>query len=122
MVYGIDITLAKVAVLLQFIRLFVGTKRDFVFYGIHIILWSNVLFYVIVTFLEIFECLPREKIWNPTVPGRCINRNANWNAIAIWNTFSDFTILILPLVAIWNLQIARKRKLGIAAIFATGLL
>ena len=34
---------------------------------------------------------------------------------------SDFVILILPLVAIWRLNIPMRRKLGVAAVFATGL-
>ena len=68
-IYGPIIAIAKLAILLQYKRLFVAHKRDFVFYGIHVLIWTNLLFYFIETFLEIFACSPREKIWNPLTPG-----------------------------------------------------
>ena len=121
-IYGPIIAIAKLAILLQLKRIFVAHKRDFVFYGVHILIWSNLLFYTIETFLEIFACTPREKIWNPSTPGHCIGIENNYIAIGAWNVLSDFLILILPMVAIWNLQMANTRKIGVAAVFATGLL
>lgn len=35
---------------------------------------------------------------------------------------SDFTILLLPIVEVWRLQMSRQRKIGVSAVFATGLL
>lgn len=69
-IYGPIIAIAKLAILLQYKRLFVAHKRDFVFYGIHVLIWTNLVFYFIETFLEIFACSPREKIWNPLTPVR----------------------------------------------------
>ncbi|CAF9934880.1 hypothetical protein IMSHALPRED_009873 [Imshaugia aleurites] len=120
-IYGPIIAIAKLAILLQYKRLFVAHKRNFVFYGVHVLIWTNMVFYLIETFLEIFACTPREKIWNPLTPGHCIGIENNYIAIGAWNVLSDFLILILPMVAIWNLQMANARKIGVAAVFATGL-
>lgn len=38
------------------------------------------------------------------------------------NIASDFSILFLPVFAVWKLQIALKRKMTISAVFGTGLL
>ncbi|CAF9908703.1 MAG: hypothetical protein ALECFALPRED_004904 [Alectoria fallacina] len=120
-IYGPIIAIAKLAILLQYKRLFVAHKHNFVFYGVHVLIWTNLVFYIIETFLEIFACTPREKIWNPLTPGHCIGIENNYIAVGAWNVLSDFSILILPMVAIWNLQMANTRKIGVAAVFATGL-
>jgi hypothetical protein len=80
------------------------------------------VFYTVETFLEIFACVPRKKIWNPEIPGRCIGSVQNYTAVATWNVLSDFSMLIFPLVTIWNLQIPVERKISISAVFATGFL
>ncbi|KAM0802382.1 hypothetical protein BDR22DRAFT_124439 [Usnea florida] len=120
-IYGPIIAIAKLAILLQYKRIFVAHKRNFVFYGVHVLIWTNLVFYIIETFLEIFACTPRERIWNPMVPGHCIGVENNYIAVGVWNVISDFSILILPMVAIWNLQMQNARKIGVAAVFATGL-
>ena len=71
---------------------------------------------------EIFECTPREKIWNPSLPGTCINIQLSFVITAVINIVSDVTILLLPLAWIWQLQMPVTRKLGVSAVFATGLL
>ena len=35
---------------------------------------------------------------------------------------SDFTILLLPIVEVWRLHMSTQRKIGVSAVFATGLL
>jgi hypothetical protein len=37
-------------------------------------------------------------------------------------TVLDFYILLLPIFGVWRLQVSPKRKVGIAAVFATGFL
>ena len=38
------------------------------------------------------------------------------------NIASDFSILLLPVFAVWKLKIACKRKITISAVFGVGLL
>ena len=40
----------------------------------------------------------------------------------VGNVVSDFYLLIVPLPAVWGLQLPLKKRLGISAIFGTGLL
>jgi len=39
---------------------------------------------------------------------------------AIFNMLSDIAMLSVPIYLIWRLQISRRRKIGISAIFLTG--
>lgn len=83
----------------------------------------NLGFYVAITLVEILSCSPREKYWNVLMTtGHCLDVNdANISAGAV-NSFSDFVILLLPLSVIWRLQMPLKRKIGVSAVFLTGLL
>lgn len=43
-------------------------------------------------------------------------------SIGILNVFTDFYILLLPLPAVLNLQLASNKKIGLIILFSTGLL
>ena len=70
----------------------------------------------------IFTCWPRERIWNPMAPGRCMKTESFMLASVIANVISDVAILVLPLASVMSLQMPLKRKIGVSAIFATGIL
>ena len=103
-------------------RIFVVPKTGGLYYTIQFLVWLNALFYFADTMAEILQCVPRRKIWNPTVKGHCINVNAAYITTAAVNVVSDFSILALPLFCVWHLQMPTRRKIGISAMFATGFL
>ena len=122
-VYGPTIWLAKLSVLLQYMHIFTPTKKQgIVYWSIQFLIWANFLFYLTDTFVVIFQCRPRAKIWNFLLPGSCLNGTANFIVTGAWNVFSDFLILALPLYAVWHLKMPLRRKLSVGAVFATGLL
>ena len=113
---------AKLCVLLQMMRLFRGNKKDSVYWTIQALIWTNFLFYTSTLFGFIFACRPRAKLQHPEIPGACINNNAAILATSVINIISDFSILLLPVFAVWKLKMTIKRKMAIGAIFGTGLL
>lgn len=120
--YGPCIVFVKVSILLQYLRLFVTTPKSTLLYVIHLILWITVTFYVADTIAELCACVPRKKLWEPWVSGTCINGNAALIATASANVFTDLAIFALPMKVIYHLKIPRKKKIGIAIIFAFGAL
>jgi hypothetical protein len=72
--------------------------------------------------MEIFQCHPREKIWNPLIPGSCVDVRASFIFTASVNLVSDIMLLVLPIYFVLQLQMSLNRKIGISAIFASGLL
>lgn len=119
-VYSLTILFAKVSILLLYLRVFSPARR--VRSAILAVLLVNITFYLIAVFVEIFQCKPRKKIWLTWIEGRCINQIAAQITAAVWNTASDFVILILPINIVRTLNIEKSAKIGTMAIFATGLL
>ncbi|KAL2043854.1 hypothetical protein N7G274_003374 [Stereocaulon virgatum] len=119
--YGPLVFVAKFTILLQFRKIFCPSKRGTIFWCIHALIWANLTFYLVDTFIVAFVCTPRAKINHPELPGHCLKSQVNFIVTGGWNVFSDFSILILPLSSIWNLQMATRKKLQISAVFATGL-
>ena len=116
------IFVSKLSILLQYMKLFTPSHTGKTYWSIHFLIWSNLLFYLAIMLAELIECIPREMIWDPEVPGHCINISAALVAGAVINVISDFAILVLPMGKIWQLHMSPKRKLGICAVFSTGLL
>ena len=82
----------------------------------------NFLFYLANLPVEIWPCVPRSKLWTPTEPGHCIKNEEVFVAGGTINVVSDFMILLLPIVEVWRLHMSKERKIGVSAVFATGLL
>lgn len=116
------IWLAKSSLLFQLIRIFTPMKSGPVYWACHALIWGNLAFYVSILFVIIFECNPIYEVWNLFYGGHCINRNTVLVASSAVNIFSDLLNLLLPVWATWHLQMAPRRKAGITAIFATGIL
>lgn len=120
--YDPTILLAKLAILDQFLRIFSGTYRNRFWYATVGLAWFNILFYIPETIALIFSCSPRKKIWDPSTPGHCINQTALLMTSGPFNILSDFQIFILPIWAIWKLQLPLKKRFSVSAGFAIGFL
>ncbi len=116
------IWLAKASLLFQLIRIFSPMKSGPVYWACHTLIWGNLVFYITILFTLIFECHPIDEVWNPYFAGHCMDRNLVLIVSGAVNVFSDLLNLLLPIWATWQLQMAPKRKAGITAIFAIGLL
>ena len=121
--YGISIFFIKASILLQYIHIFSPTTRSSTFYwASQALIWINFVFYFASTFIEIFACKPRAKVWNPLLPGHCVNLPAENVAAATVNSVSDITILILPQPVIWRLQMYTRRMIETSIVFTVGIL
>jgi hypothetical protein len=113
---------AKLAVLLQIKRIFTTHQKNCVYWSVQVLIAANLLTYFACFVAFIFACWPREKIWSPHIPGKCISTNASIIATSAINVISDVTILLLPVHGISQLRIPLRKKVGVGAIFATGAL
>jgi hypothetical protein len=112
--------LAKTVVFLQIKRIFTTKQRGVVFWVIVGSLIANALFYTAMLFLYIFTCWPREKIWNPTVEGRCVDSNKLNMAMGVLNVISDVEVFLVPAWAIWQLNMRLKQKIQVFIVFSVG--
>lgn len=67
-------------------------------------------------------CHPHNKLWNPLLPGECINTTFSGTLISSVNLAVDAVLFILPQKVIWGLHMSTKRKLGVSLIFFIGVL
>ncbi|KAG8157419.1 hypothetical protein KVR01_012803 [Diaporthe batatas] len=122
--YGMSILFVKLAILLDWLRIFVPLgQKNKMYWMFHALIWGNIIYYVSGTFLEIFRCWPRQKIWDPLFEGgSCpIDIAANNFASALINLASDIAILLLPQWIIWKLHVSKSKRIGISLLFVIGI-
>lgn len=61
--YDPTIVFIKTSILLQYVSIFVAHRRNLFHYGCHVLIWVIVMFYVIITFLYIFQVNNPSKVY-----------------------------------------------------------
>ncbi len=67
-------------------------------------------------------CIPFRKLWEPTIPGGCIDLAKFYYGLQIPNIVTDAVILVMPLRVVWDLQMKRVQKVLLTGIFMLGFL
>lgn len=114
--------MTKLSLLFLYLRIFrVNVKlRYFIYFGIAI----DVLFYtsIMIGFFIIYMPRNGESLLTLLYKPRVRTGVALAIAQSAVNVASDFYILCLPIPGIWQLQAPLSKKIGISAIFLTGIL
>lgn len=122
MLYGPVIFFAKASLFLLYLRLFTPDRwtRKFIYLGLVITFAA----YLATTVAFGGFCLPRpSESWaEALLSPRCGKATGMTYIQGIFNVVSDFYILILPVPVVIKLRLPLKRKIGVCAIFMTGLL
>lgn len=118
--YAIVIPTIKFSILVSYFKIFSVLRWfRFALYGTGVLeaLWFLGVFPAV-----IFQCTPIKKAWNPSRPGHCIELIPFLWANSIANTILDYTILLLPVLPVWRLQMSKEQKLLVLASFSLGSL
>ncbi|PGH11327.1 hypothetical protein AJ79_04943 [Helicocarpus griseus UAMH5409] len=116
--YKVTIALTKLSILLLYLRIF--TNKVF-----RRICWALIV--IVISYqtgsaaASIFQCTPVRRAWDKQVPGTCVNSRVTWYANAAFNISSDLAILILPMPVVKSLQLPKKARIGLMAVFALGI-
>ncbi|KAK3322929.1 putative integral membrane protein [Apodospora peruviana] len=70
----------------------------------------------------IFICTPIEGFWDSTVESTCIPNIPQWYINAAGNIITDIAVFLLPLPAIWKLNLVKQQKILLLGIFCLGFL
>ncbi|KAJ5042783.1 uncharacterized protein L3040_004176 [Drepanopeziza brunnea f. sp. 'multigermtubi'] len=117
MLYIIIQVLAKISLLLLYVRLFPRTRTEFMSkLGIAFLLLHGTVY----LFLIIFQCWPIHAIWDRSIAGQCLHPKIIGYSGAGASILEDFFILFLPAGEIWNLQLSRGQKLNLFFMFSIG--
>lgn len=117
--YNTGMCLVKISILLQYRRVFaVRMMQRVTLFGICLMTaWMTTVF-----FLNVFICVPIEALWDSLVSGRCLPRLTLWYMTAGYNLSTDIIIFCLPLPVIRGLQLPKKQKIALFAVFCLGFL
>ena len=78
--------------------------------------------YIALFLLQVFDCVPTERLWNILTPGHCINPKIGPYTSGTINVISDIYVLLVPIPTIWGLNMKLNRKVKLLLIFGLGTL
>lgn len=111
-------TLPKLAILVLYRQIFVTKWHRNISNLIIGIMFLN---WIVSLVLNIVICMPFAYAWNKTiVGGHCMNQMQLYIWFSLPNLLTDLAILILPLPAIWRLQMSKNQKIGVTITLLTG--
>ncbi|KAF5724170.1 integral membrane protein [Fusarium mundagurra] len=118
-VYNVAMCLVKIGILLQYRRVFaIPILQALTFYGLVIMVaWT-----ITIAFLNTLICVPVAKFWNSALDGHCIDPLTVWYVMAGFNLVTDITVFCMPLPVIGSLNLPKKQKVMLLAIFSIGFL
>ena len=119
--YAVAICMTKLAVLWLYRRVFSPQRNNAFDSTILSLIIIFISYYGSTILVKIFECSPRSKIADKTIPGTCINLSMLINADGVFNTITDVIILLLPIKAVWKLNIKKQKKVIVILVFTFGL-
>ncbi|KAI3319622.1 hypothetical protein HD806DRAFT_538969 [Xylariaceae sp. AK1471] len=121
--YSLSIMFIQAALVLEWLRIFnPRCVKNAFYWSSCVVLGTNLVFYPSAIFVLDFACKPFQKFYNPFIKGTCYDPYRLHYASGTVNLVVDVVMLILPQRVIWGLQISAKKKVGLAAVFAFGLL
>ncbi|GAW21085.1 hypothetical protein ANO14919_105980 [Xylariales sp. No.14919] len=120
----VTLGLSKVALILEWTRIFVPYGTRNLFYWVYKALLAFVcLSYSAFLVAENLSCIPHERIWDRIIlSGYCIDDRAFHIPGASIAPPVILIILILSQNAIWNLRMSLNNKIGISLLFLVGIL
>lgn len=119
--YVLTMGAAKYFICAHLKRIFCPSRRSVVWWVLQLLIAIHLMFYITCFFTFMFQCIPREKIWEVTIPGSCMRSYVGIVSIGITNLVLDVGILAVPIWAIWHLHMPLKRKLEAFSLFAVGI-
>jgi hypothetical protein len=118
--YPATSTLIKTSILVSFKRIFGYVSwvvKAIYIIGVLLISWGIGTFFTV-----LFRCSPIHKSWLPLRPRNCINMISFLWGHSRSNNLLDWSILLLPVIPVWKMQLeARQKTLVLGAFFLGSL-
>ncbi|KAL8974426.1 MAG: hypothetical protein Q9197_001331 [Variospora fuerteventurae] len=118
-VYKIVVGFNKISILMLYLRIFISKPFRLACY---INLGIVAAFTIGSVFATILQCIPIKASWNRDMEATCTNSASFWIAFAVINILTDAIILFLPMREVLHLQLGRREKIGLLALFSLGAL
>jgi hypothetical protein len=125
-VYFWNIAFVKCAILLEWKNIFAPTtgKQSYLTWLWYASAATIAAFSLILFIMDLANCTPFEANWNVLIPDAYCRFKVPGFAVAssITNLILELIPLALAQRAIWNLNLSRRKKLGVSGVFLIGIL
>ena len=112
----------KISICLFLLRLSQFNKLRRTLYGLIAFL---IITHLALFFLEVFQCIPVNKVWNLGVPGKCMSEQAIMNILiaqCVFSFLTDFICAAFPIVLLRNLHIKLQSKVALCCLMGLGII
>lgn len=116
-VWALTVNITKASILLQYLRICINPFARKLCYVLLTMLVPAVCWTI---FAGTFLCRPVAKLWDPQLPGHCMNAETYWLSAAGINIALDFLVLIVPLPLLAVLRLPRRQKQCLVTLFLLG--
>ncbi|KAL6707624.1 hypothetical protein ACN47E_003974 [Coniothyrium glycines] len=117
LVYIWALAFLKMSQLALYLRVFNRELRIQVYIvGTIVILWA-----IIFNFVFLFLCDPISQQWTVNRIGHCMDQILLLKCLIMTNMVTDLLIVVLPVRAVWRLQMRKTEKFAVLSCFALGL-
>lgn len=117
--YTLSIAATKYSILLFYSRIF--TERKFRI-ALRVSTTLVTLWLLAIEIVVLAECVPISGLWNLGTPSRCISLVPFFIGSGVPNVLLNVIIVCLPLPMIWTLEIEKKHRYALSAVFGLGTL
>lgn len=117
--YTLSIAITKISILLFYSRIF--TERKFRI-ALCVVFTVVIAWLVAIEITVLAECVPISSLWDLSESSRCIQLIPFFLGAGIPNVLLNTVIVCLPLPMVWTLEIERKYRLALSAVFGLGAL
>lgn len=118
----------KISVLLFYRRLVQGTYRPLWRWATWAAIACTVIYNTVFFFTLVFNCTPvdaywksSDPVWSATHDWSCYDSKASNYLVGSFAVVSDVYALFLPWAMTWNLEMPRKQKFGLNAVFSVSI-
>lgn len=123
--YSVVLPLLKIAILLEWCRMFVprgNRTKSYFYWGCVGLITLQIVTGVGIVIALNLQCIPHAAIYDFTVAGQCFPLYNIQVTSASIQLFSDVAIFLLPQRVIWELKMSWQKRLGVSIVFGLGLL
>jgi len=101
-------------------------------YSLHVVFWLNVLYAIGTTLANLVQCIPVRYVWSkPAMDqigadgrvvygGKCLDTRTFVLTCCALSIFMDLTIIPIPTIMVWNLQMSKRTKVLVVAVMSLG--
>ena len=120
--YATAVTLTRFSVLLLYKRILPGLLNPKIHLGVKLSMAFSAVWYVFVVIINIFQCHPIAKAWDPKLPGTCLDLQSLACSYASTNLILDLGVNFLVARPLWRLNLPLRRRVVLVVIISMGSL